>query len=68
MMDRTELESARLSRERVKAGYYNEFYDQQAKCLAQWTREKPPEGLIIGDLPCLNRGRIRLDREGELEG
>ena len=45
-------EHARLNRARVKEGYGNEFYQSQARSVAQWhLGEPPPEGVILGDLP-----------------
>lgn len=59
-------DKARLNRERVKQGVGNDYYDQQARCLAQWTEDKPPENLVLGELPVVGLKQIRLDRrEGD---
>ena len=59
-----ELEQARLNRERVKQGYGNEFYANQACICAQWhLGDLPPRELILGALPEVNPKQIRLDRD-----
>ena len=58
-----DLERARLNRERVKEGYCNEYYDQQARICAQWhSGERPPCNLMLGNLPEVNLKQIQLDR------
>ena len=62
-----ELDQARRNRERIKQGIGREFYDQQSRCVAQWeSGELPPKGLILGELPYVNRKQIRLDRDDDL--
>lgn len=62
LMDQLELEKAKCNRERVKQGYGNQFYAQQAAAIAQWQFGEPkPESVILGELPII--GQIRLDRE-----
>ena len=57
-----DLERAKLNRERVKQGYGNVFYAQQARAIAQWQwGETPPDSIIFGELPFVG-GDIRLDR------
>ena len=45
-----EINHARKNRERIKQGYCNEFYDQQAHILRSWTGKEPPAGLVLGDI------------------
>ncbi len=54
------LDNARDNRERVREGYCNQFYNEQARCLAQWTDKKPPENLVLGELPYVGK-QPRLD-------
>lgn len=61
------IEEARLNRERVKEGYCNTFYDQQANIEAQWAYGAlPPRSLVIGALPVVCLKQIRLDRDQRL--
>ena len=58
-----DLVAAKTNRERVKQGYCNAFYAQQAHAVAQWQLgERPPESVILGSLPDVSKG-IRLDKE-----
>lgn len=61
-------ELACLNRERVKEGYGNQFYAQQANAVAQWQPgEKAPDSIVLGKLPYIGKiGRPRLDEGVDL--
>ena len=47
-----DLDNAKANRARVKEGFGNAFYDQQANAVAQWQLgELPPESVVLGSLP-----------------
>ena len=49
-------EAAQKNRERVKTGYGNRYYEQQAHAVAQWGLEQSkPESVMLGELPVLDR-------------
>ena len=59
-----DAQAAEENRERVRAGYGNAYYDQQAAAVAQWTVGKSkPDAVIIGELPyhSLRAKRIRKE-------
>ena len=60
-----EREQAKLNRARIKEGYGNEFYDQQAHAVAQWgLGETKPREVIIGELPYVgNIGREVIEED-----
>lgn len=60
-----DLDAAQRNRERVKQGYGNRFYNEQAHAVAQWALgDKKPESVILGELPYIGRvGRGRLSME-----
>ena len=63
-MTKQDLEEAKRNREVVEKDIGGRFYAGQARILAQWELgEKPPKELILGELPQVNK--IRLRREDD---
>ena len=62
-MNPEEQAQAKLNQARVKEGYGNEFYAQQAHAVAQWgLGETKPREVIVGELPYVGEiGRERRE-------
>ena len=55
-MTRQELKEAKRNREVVEKDIGGRFYAEQSHILAQWELgEKPPKGLILGELPQIGK-------------
>ena len=56
------LLKAALNRARVAADIEGDYYREQAHKVAQWgLGERPPEGIVLGELPYV--GKLNLRRE-----